>query len=565
MIEDVSTVLTNGLFDASKAEKYLNGIGAGKFDSFGRNVDPALGNEIQRAVLSSSKHGIGAILSEECQHGVQGDWHTIFPSPYSIAASFDRELMEDIGYVIGAEARAGGTAECWSPVCGLAREPRWGRSEEEMSEDTFLAGELVASMVLGMVGNGTRTRRHGLASNSTVAPLVKHFAVYSVPESGRNAAPAHVGRREVQETFLPVFEKAVRAGAQGAMSSYNEVDGIPTSSDRWLLTEQLREAFGFDGYVASDFGAIQGLGPGNHAVAANDSDCVRAFLNAGGSMNGHDFGNNYERLVVELVQTNRIPLSVLDKAVGNVLRVKARLGMIPTAFSGGTDSDALIDETLVRRQLGDNPEHAMIAQRASKESVVLLTNNPPRKGCPPFLPLDRTKLTKLLLIGPNGDEIRSGDYSAAGWAGGAPNGGGNIDNNNSVTILEGLKRAFPDALVTWTVGTGITGDGSAISGPHNCGVEDHGPLIRRSTNVLPGPINGMPRMTGASDTKPFWVAVQRHSLSLDREFEPTSASSPYLPDTATPKVLQAGVQGLRASYFAGKEVMDRQCEYWTLP
>ena len=149
-IRDVATVLTNGNFDSAKAAKYLGGLGAGKFDSYGRNVDSILGNQIQQAILNSSKHGIGGILSEECQHGVQGDWHTIFPSPYTIAATFDRELMGTIGEVIGTEARAGGTAECWSPVCGLAREPRWGRSEEEMGEDTFLAGELASHMVKGM-------------------------------------------------------------------------------------------------------------------------------------------------------------------------------------------------------------------------------------------------------------------------------------------------------------------------------------------------------------------------------------------------------------------------------
>ena len=351
VIEDVGTVLTNGLFDEAKAQAYLKGVGAGKFDSYGRNVDPRLGNQIQKAILASSRHGIGGILSEECQHGVQGDWHTIFPSPYTIAATFDTELLGMIGSVIGAEARAGGTAECWSPVCGLAREPRWGRSEEEMGEDPFLAGSLAAAMVKGMTGAG-RASPATLSDSTTVAPLLKHYAVYSVPESGRNAAPAHAGRREVREIFLPVFEKAVKAGAQGAMSSYNEVDGVPTTGDHWLLTEQLRDEFGFTGYVTSDFGAISGLTEGNHATAASDEEAVMQYITAGGSMNGHDFGDQYEVHAANLVSSGKMPMAALDKAAGNILRVKARLGLIPSAFPPATAASALTDETLVQTNLG---------------------------------------------------------------------------------------------------------------------------------------------------------------------------------------------------------------------
>ena len=127
----------------------------------------------------------------------------MFPSPYSLAASFDRDMMQQLGRVVGVEARAGATHQCWSPVCGLAREPRWGRSEEEMGEDPFLAGELAAAMATGMIDGDY----HNLVHYNTTSPLLKHYAVYSVPESGLNAGPAHVGRREMRETFLPVFAK----------------------------------------------------------------------------------------------------------------------------------------------------------------------------------------------------------------------------------------------------------------------------------------------------------------------------------------------------------------------
>jgi len=274
VVQDGTAFVSNGVFNDTNAIAWLKHLGAGVLDSVGRNVDPSIWNSIQRAVVASSRHGIGAINAEECQHGVQGDWHTIFPSPYTVAAAFDTQLMGELGKVIGTEARAGGINQCWSPVCGLAREPRWGRAEEEMGEDPFLAGELAAAMVKGMIGG----HPSNLTQPNTVSPLLKHFAAHSIPESGRNAAPVHIGRREYSEIFLPPFEKAVRAGAQGAMSSYNEVDGVPTSSDHWLLTEKMRGEFGFQGYISSDFGAISQLGPNTHAIAPDDEGSVKLFL-----------------------------------------------------------------------------------------------------------------------------------------------------------------------------------------------------------------------------------------------------------------------------------------------
>jgi beta-glucosidase len=182
-----------------------------------------------------------------------------------------------------------------------------------------------------------------------------------------------MGRRELQEVFLPVFAKAVKAGAQGAMSSYNEIDGVPTSSDYWLMTQQLRGEFGFDGYVSSDFGAITGLGPDNHAVAASDEECVKMFIEAGGSVNGHDFGNNYEKLIVGLVQGGKMSEEVLDKATANVLRVKARLGVI-VGGPNATNATLYTDESLIRTNLGANADHVAVGVRAARESVVLLKN-----------------------------------------------------------------------------------------------------------------------------------------------------------------------------------------------
>lgn len=321
-----------------------------------------------------------------------------------------------------------------------------------------------------------------------------------------------------------------------------EVDGVPTTSDHWLLTEQLRDEFGFSGYVTSDFGAISGLGEANHAVAATDEDCVLQFLEAGGSQNGHDFGDQYEVHVMNLVNKGKLPIATLDRAVGAILSVKARLGLIPGAFSetAGKPETALVDETLVQTNLGDNPKHIATAIRAAQESVVMLANN---NGT---LPLNPGTIHKLLVLGPNGDEVRTGDYSAAGWAGGAPNGGGNIDNQNSVTILEGLKLAFPAANVTWSVGTGINGYDGPITGPH---------ARSTSSNSYYGGATAAAAQTGVNPANsdgidPFWTVVQRHSFSTAAPFTPTAPSSPYKNDSSLSKTpLPAGTQGLQAQYF----------------
>ena len=423
----------------------------------------------------------------------------MFPSPITLAASFDVELMHTIGRVLGTEARASGITQCWSPVCGLAREPRWGRMEEELGEDTFLAGELAGAMAAGMTGNA------GLDAPDAVSPLIKHFAGYSVPQGGHNAGPSTFGGvRDLLSEYLPVFRKAIRGGAMGVMSSYNEIDGMPTTGDPWLLTEVLREQLNFTGYVSSDFGAIEGLGPRNHAIAQNDSDCVRQYLTAGGSLNGHDFGDAYENLVVALVTSGVLPEAVLDRAAGDVLRVKDQLGLLSGV---GPGSPAIVDPTRVAAFLGDNTSHVAAALRAARESVVVIENDG-------TLPLQAT-MTRVLVVGPNADAIRAGDYSAAGWAGGSPNGGGNINNANAVTVVQALKQLLPAATVTYAPASNLF-----------CAKQTDGAMLNT----------------------PLWTTVQSHSLSLADAFTPTAPSIPFHNDTA-PVPLAAGTRGLQATYF----------------
>lgn len=272
--------LSNGTCNESKAAAWLAGKGIGRIHDM-YATDPAVTNAVQKQVTQASRFGIGAIMGEECTHGYQKDGHTMFPAPIASAASFDPELLGEVGAAIGREARSFGTTECWSPIMGLAREPRWGRTNEEFGEDTLLASRLGAAMISGMQCHGD------LSNASAVSSLMKHFALYSVPENGLNDAPARKGRREVESEYLPVFAAGVAAGAQGVMPSYNSIDGVPVAADKWLLTDVLRTEWGFDGVAMGDFGAIGRLQQAHH-VASNPNDCVAQYLNAGGNQKGSD-------------------------------------------------------------------------------------------------------------------------------------------------------------------------------------------------------------------------------------------------------------------------------------
>lgn len=486
-------MLDNGQFSPAKASAMLGTLGMGVLQ-WGRDQDVRMANILQQACVNSSRLGVPALLAEECLHGVQGDGHTVFPSPLSFAATFDAALAHDVGRVIGTEARAQGTAQCWSPVCGVAREPRWGRTEEELGEDTHLAATLAGNLAFGM------TDGKNLTSPRATSPLLKHFAGYSAPEGGRNAAPTHAGRRELLSDFLPVFASAVANGAQGVMASYNQIDNVPTAGDEWLLTEVLRGQMDFDGYVSSDFGAIHNLLT-VYATAATPGESIVQFLSAGGSVQGHDYDHDYyQTAIVAMVKNGTMPQSVLDTAAGRVLTVKDRLGLLAQPYT---------DESLLANATGANPDHVAVARQAALEAMTLLNNS---AG---VLPLhlgssDGTggggegAIAKVAVIGPNADYPRMGDYAAGGWTGGTPAGGGNINNANTVPVLEGIKKAAAaaagDVTVEHAVGTGITagkptpyvstvhrhhwvGDGVNASYFANTGLQGTPALVRKDAEI----------------------------------------------------------------------------------
>jgi beta-glucosidase len=240
-------------------------------------------NRIQDYALNKTRIKIPILVIEECLHGVLFANRTVFPQAIALAATFNTAMVEQVGRAIGREARASGVHFCLSPVLDLARDPRWGRVEETYGECPFLTSQMAVAMVRGMQARGN------LNSSFAVVAEMKHFAAHGSPYGGRNTAPVKEGQREVYSTYLVPFREAVvEAGARGVMAAYNEVDGIPNAANYELLTNVLRKTWGFKGIVVSDLGAISML-KHTHFVAADASDAIRQFHEAGGNIQFYDY------------------------------------------------------------------------------------------------------------------------------------------------------------------------------------------------------------------------------------------------------------------------------------
>jgi beta-glucosidase len=351
-----------------------------------RDVSPEEGAraiaEIQRIARESSRFSIPLLVSEECPKGYVAAGATTFPSPILYASSFDRELVHRIGCVIAREVRAGGGNVGYAPILDICQDPRWSRIEETFGEDPYLAGELGAAMVEGMQQGEPNTR---------IASTLKHFAAYGTTEGGRNTAPAHIGPRELFETHLAPFQKAVHAGAMSVMCSYNEIDGIPVSADRWLLTDVLRGMWGFSGFVVSDALAIDELCVGNaenakHRVAATLEDAAALALRAGVDLSLWD---RAFLCLGDTVRSGKIGETVLDEAVGRVLAAKFALGLFERREP---------DPSVAARTMGA-PDHRRLSLEAARESIILLDN---ARGILPF-----GKQTRVAVIGPSAHNVSS--------------------------------------------------------------------------------------------------------------------------------------------------------------
>jgi beta-glucosidase len=377
---------TNAVFDAQRKGKTLGDLGIGAIHDV--YPPPRFYNGLQKCVIQSSRLGIPALFIEEGLHGYVGKNATVFPQSVNLATTWNPELAKKTGAAIAAEARANGVDMILGPVLDIAREPRWGRVEEDFGEDPYLTGTLGLAYVQGMQGSS-------LDTDHTVIAEPKHFAGHGSPESGLNTSSVHVGEREMRSIMLKSFEPVIRTGgAMGVMAAYHDIDGVPCVGDSWLLNKVLRQEWGFNGFVLSDLGAIRRLRDAHHVVdSAFAAVCLA--INSGVDMQFYDFDHKtFQNSIIKGVKTGKISLETLDLAVSRVLRVKFMLGLFEHPF---------IDETLDQR-VRHSQEHLDLSLAVAHQSMCLLKNQDN------LLPLKKD-VESIAIIGTNANIARLGDYA----------------------------------------------------------------------------------------------------------------------------------------------------------
>ena len=382
---------------------------------------------MQQAVVDGSAHGIPALVHEECLTGVMAHGATTYPAAIAWGASFDPELIGEMAARIGGDMHAMGAHMGLSPVLDIVRDYRWGRIEETMGEDPYLTGVLATAYV------------RGLQSAGVIATL-KHFAGHAASRAGRNHAPVSIGMRELHDIDLVPFEMAVRHGEVGAvMNSYADLDGTPPAASRWLLTELLRETWGFEGTVVADYWAVSFL-QSMHRVVEDDRAAAVAALSAGLDIELPET-TAYPHLA-GAVEDGELALDVIDTAVRRILRQKVELGLLDPEFDAGATGQVL--------DL-DSAENRAFARRMAEESIVLLDN--PEGLLPLAAPADGGAPSSIALIGPAAVQPRSflGCYSFTNHVLSRLE-----DNGTSVdvpTLTDALSAEFPAAQITTAAGT----------------------------------------------------------------------------------------------------------------
>ncbi len=332
----------DGNFDPAKARKTLGkgaGIGqVGRPSDAGKGKDARamaeLTNAIQKFFVEELPLGIPVIFHEECLHGHAAVGGTSFPQPIGLGATFNPELVQELFALTALEARSRGTHQALTPVVDVARDPRWGRVEETYGEDPCLVARMGVAAVRGFQGDASfQDKRHVIAT-------LKHFAAHGQPESGMNCAPANVSERVLRETFLSTFKAALdEAGAISVMASYNEIDGVPSHANRWLLRDVLRKEWGFKGFVVSDYFAIWELGyrpeTHGHFVAKDKAESCRLAVKAGVNIELPD--PDCYRQLVSLVRKGELREAELDELVAPMLLWKFKLGLFEDPY---VDPDA---------------------------------------------------------------------------------------------------------------------------------------------------------------------------------------------------------------------------------
>jgi len=412
---DDTHAAADAVFLPEKAQGLWGDLGVGSVHDL--YPTPEQANALQKWVIGHNRLGIPALFIEEGLHGFNTG--TVFPTPLNLAATWNQEIAQETGAAIAAEARATGVDMILAPVLDLAREPRWGRVEEDFGEDPYLTGQLGLAYVRGAQGESLNT-------DHTVVSEPKHFAGHGSPEGGTNTSPVHIGERELRSVMLKPFEPAFREGhAMATMAAYHEIDGIPVTADPFLLKKILRDEWGFQGFVLSDLGAIQRLYKVHH-VAATPKDASCMAIRSGVDMQFYDFDHDvFQKALIDCVHEGSLSQADLDRAVGAVLRVKFALGLF---------DHPLVDPSLNAR-VHRSPEHLALSLESARQSMTLLKNDGR------LLPLSKS-VQRIAVIGPNADVARYGDYEKE-------------ENGEHISLLDGIRTLVSQATVTFDAGKDI--------------------------------------------------------------------------------------------------------------
>lgn len=379
------------------------GAAAGAEDgSVGRNAPQTARyvNAAQKWAMEKTRLGIPMLMHDEALHGYVARDATSFPQSIALASTFDPDLVEQVFSVAAKEMRARGSNIALAPVVDVARDPRWGRIEETYGEDPHVCAEMGLAAIRGFQG-----KTLPLAPDKVFVTL-KHMTGHGQPENGTNVGPAQIAERTLRENFFPPFERAVKElPVRSVMPSYNEIDGVPSHANRWLLTDILRGEWGFEGATMSDYFAIKEM-ISRHKLTDQLADTAVMAMNAGVDVELPD-GEAYA-LLPQLVRSGRIPEAAVDAAVARVLKIK---------FEGGLFENPYADEKTADAKTA-TPQAVALAREAARKAVVLLKND---KG---LLPLDGKKIKRLALLGTHAKDTPIGGYSD--------------EPRHVVSVLEGL-------------------------------------------------------------------------------------------------------------------------------
>lgn len=380
-----------------------------------------LGEKVNRAMDLAAKNrlGIPLLVGEDGIHG-HSFWKgaTIFPTQLALAASWNPELIEQVGRVTAEEMAPTGIHWTFSPVLCLTRDLRWGRVGETFGEDPYLIGEFGAALIKGYQGNG-------LDDPTAVLATAKHYAGYSETQGGRDASEADLSRRKLRSYFLPPFERAARAGAMTFMTGYQSMEGVPSTANRWLLTEVLKEEWGFQGVLVTDWDNVGRL-VREQRVCATYVDAAIVALRAGNDimMTTPEF---YEA-AIEAVRSGRLAESEIDAPCARLLALKFRMGLFENPRRANLERAAI---EIAR------PDHRAVNLEAARQSLILLQNDG-------LLPLDPAKVRSIAVVGPNADDDlqQLGDWSLG--ASQHPPEAGKHPRERTTTVLDGIRALAPD-------------------------------------------------------------------------------------------------------------------------